>query len=341
MNITYLIGNGFDINIGMATRYTDFYKTYINEGPVNPELTPHGQNLIRELKKHLSDEGNYDYWSDLELALGDYVKTVKSVDDFDIIFDNISSSLVQYLTEKEKEFSFDNIDKNKLFDDLRFPEKHLPEGESSLLKVLKNENEDWSIDIITFNYTSSLEKIIDFQEFPITLGDHNNNFLAYGSTMRSISHIHGELTNGTILGVNDTSQINNEKLKEDIDFLSMFVKPTINRELRRLIDKTSFDLIESSDLTCLFGVSIGDTDKIWWEKVGEMLVRRSSYRIIIFEKGTPLSPSQIFKRPRIERRIRERFLSKTKIPKAKWDTIAERISIGYNTDMFNLKRSLS
>ena len=28
MNITFLLGNGFDIGLGMPTRYEDFYKEY-------------------------------------------------------------------------------------------------------------------------------------------------------------------------------------------------------------------------------------------------------------------------------------------------------------------------
>ncbi len=29
MNILYILGNGFDINLGLKTRYSDFYKYYI------------------------------------------------------------------------------------------------------------------------------------------------------------------------------------------------------------------------------------------------------------------------------------------------------------------------
>lgn len=29
MNITFLIGNGFDINLGLKTRYVDFYDFYL------------------------------------------------------------------------------------------------------------------------------------------------------------------------------------------------------------------------------------------------------------------------------------------------------------------------
>ena len=35
MNITYLIGNGFDVNIGLKSSYADFYKSYVNNHPDN------------------------------------------------------------------------------------------------------------------------------------------------------------------------------------------------------------------------------------------------------------------------------------------------------------------
>lgn len=33
MNITFLIGNGFDLNLKLNTRYSDFYKYYIKNDP--------------------------------------------------------------------------------------------------------------------------------------------------------------------------------------------------------------------------------------------------------------------------------------------------------------------
>ena len=35
MGTLFLIGNGFDINCGMKTRYTDVYKKYIKEKTVS------------------------------------------------------------------------------------------------------------------------------------------------------------------------------------------------------------------------------------------------------------------------------------------------------------------
>lgn len=45
MNITYLIGNGFDLNLGLKTRYRDFYDYYVKQ--------PSNDDLIKKFKNDL------------------------------------------------------------------------------------------------------------------------------------------------------------------------------------------------------------------------------------------------------------------------------------------------
>ncbi|SDD38363.1 Bacteriophage abortive infection AbiH [Algoriphagus faecimaris] len=60
MNIVYLIGNGFDLNLVLNTKYSDFYEYYKSSKTSNPK--------ILEIKNEIS--ANLQNWSDLELALG-------------------------------------------------------------------------------------------------------------------------------------------------------------------------------------------------------------------------------------------------------------------------------
>lgn len=55
MNITYLIGNGFDVNIGLKSSYADFYKSYVNNHPDNEAdvVTRFKNKIYRRLKKIL------------------------------------------------------------------------------------------------------------------------------------------------------------------------------------------------------------------------------------------------------------------------------------------------
>ncbi|WP_206912984.1 hypothetical protein IGL98_003183 [Enterococcus sp. DIV0840] len=71
MNITFLIGNGFDVSLGMESSYSSFYK-YIQEN----ELLPN--NIFTKLINK-----DIDKWSDFERMLGiltaysDWESTIK------------------------------------------------------------------------------------------------------------------------------------------------------------------------------------------------------------------------------------------------------------------------
>jgi len=67
MHVTFLIGNGFDVNLGLATRYTDFYPTYIKANEHLPD-----DNCIKKFCMKIKD--NYQNWSDFESAFAEYAE---------------------------------------------------------------------------------------------------------------------------------------------------------------------------------------------------------------------------------------------------------------------------
>lgn len=196
MNITFLIGNGFDLNINMKTRYSNFYDYYLKINHDNP--------LIQKLKKDLKN------WSDLEFALGQYTSNFQNFDEVEIIYENICEELAQYLNEEENKYSIENLNPQTFTYDLVFPERHLVLGDKNRLTSYQDNwsNFHWNINIITFNYTSIIEKITNFKKQSIRLHDHHNR----QSHLNKILHVHGYTNDGMILGVNDTTQISNEDL---------------------------------------------------------------------------------------------------------------------------------
>ena len=48
--ITFFIGNGFDINVGLDTRYKDFYKYYIAENPeeIEKKIMPYLVEILHK-----------------------------------------------------------------------------------------------------------------------------------------------------------------------------------------------------------------------------------------------------------------------------------------------------
>ena len=65
MYITFLIGNGFDINLGLKTRYSDFYDYY--------KYRATKDSVILRWMHEDDDKGN---WADLETALGEKVEGI-------------------------------------------------------------------------------------------------------------------------------------------------------------------------------------------------------------------------------------------------------------------------
>src|SRR4030042_7161128 len=96
MNILFLIGNGFDLNLGLKTSYGDFYKYYIK--------VKSQSSAINQLKNEIS--GDLKHWSDLEIALGKYTENFKSVSEFDEVFDDLGDRLADDLEQEEKRFDF-------------------------------------------------------------------------------------------------------------------------------------------------------------------------------------------------------------------------------------------
>lgn len=70
MQLTYILGNGFDIAIGLSTGYSDFYKWYKKQPDESEEVS-----LLKETINEEIEKGNDD-WKDFEYALGQFTAIV-------------------------------------------------------------------------------------------------------------------------------------------------------------------------------------------------------------------------------------------------------------------------
>ena len=95
MNVTFFVGNGFDINLGLKTQYKDVYEKYV--------LEPSSSDTIATFKKDLC--ANYENWADFEMGMADYAsrelneaQLIECVRDF-------RNFLVVYLDQEQKRWS--------------------------------------------------------------------------------------------------------------------------------------------------------------------------------------------------------------------------------------------
>ena len=320
MKILHIIGNGFDLNLGLKTSYKDFYDYYKSiDSP---------KNSINNLKKNISN--NYKNWSDLELAPGQYTEEIKTINEFDEVFEDIGERLAEYLRKEEAKFDTSKVDKEIFYANLVKPETFLSVTENNKIRAYKNKfnTQNWVVDIVTFNYTSIIDRIIENKN-NFKIGNHPGS--ATSVTLRSVEHIHGYTDNRMVLGVNDVSQLKNKEFHNNIDVLEAIVKEKCNAAYGHNIDNQFKAKINQAELISIFGASIGDTDNIWWEQIGSRL-KAAQIPILIFTKGEEvISPRIGYKNNRTKRKMMDYFLKKTKLTKEEIDKISPNIFIARKT----------
>lgn len=323
MKVLHILGNGFDLNLGLKTSYKDFYDYYKSVKSSN--------NSVNNLKTNISN--NYKNWSDLEIALGQYTEEFKTVDDFDEVFEDIIEQLAEYLKREEAKFDSAEVDKEKFFENLVKPEVFLSVAENNLIRNYKNKfiNNTWVVDIVTFNYTTVIERIIE-QKKNIKIGHHQKDNITV--TLRGVEHIHGDVDNRMVLGVNDVSQLKNKEFHQNVDVLEAIVKEKCNLAYGHTIDNHFKAKISQADFICIFGASLGDSDNMWWELIGERL-KKEKIPIIIFTRGEEvISPRIGYKNNRTKRKMRNYFLKKTKLTKEEIELVNDNIYVALDTGMF-------
>lgn len=330
MNTVYLIGNGFDINLGLPTKYIDFYNYYLKL--LDMEDSPGVTALKKHLKDCLSNED--DYWSDLEIALGNYTENFESFDQLEPVYDHLHDSMQTYLRGIENSLQSLEMDRNLLMDNIHKPERFLlPRDKETITELYGKYGGDNFINVVSFNYTSTIERILNF----------DNNFLELGPTQYSpsrkaflnrIYHVHGSV-NQPILGVNDYSQIRNTQLASDLDLQDFLIKPQINENTGYLIDRSAHTAIRQANLICIYGMSLGATDADWWKEVGELLITGKKVILFVYDKNRDELP--VRKLGRFKRDWVKRFIEIAAVPETFAQKVENNLIISRNNPIFDIK----
>lgn len=331
MRTVYLIGNGFDVNLDLPTRYNDFYNYYLGLNKSKDSVS------VSKLKRHLEQclNSKDNFWSDLEEAMGKYTTELSSYEQLEEVYDNLNDEIRNYIDAVEKAELPDNINVELLKKNISAPHSFLTLAEQGIINNLYHNIgfDTHSISIVNFNYTTTIEKILGFQNNPINLGAATYH-KGYSTKLEKIYHIHGD-SNQPILGINDTGQILNEKLRSDIDVQEYLIKPKINSALGHLIDRKSRQTIHDSNLICIYGLSLGNTDGIWWKLIGERLLSGITVILFVYDKnGVNLAPRKL---ARYKRNWKLKFCDAAKIQNSQRESIMDRLIIAPNTSIFNIK----
>ena len=113
--ITFLVGNGFDVNLGIKTSYYNFYEWYLKQKNNSEIIKQFKQEIANEIKDKNIPESERT-WADFETGMGKYTSkfTPETVEDFLDCYEDAQESIVKYLKEQLDSFDVDKIPKAEL-----------------------------------------------------------------------------------------------------------------------------------------------------------------------------------------------------------------------------------
>ena len=323
MEITFLLGNGFDIQCGLKTSYLDFYKYILKK--------KYSINLTKEIDKELAlkidniiyseiykSKDKIKNWADLELQLGVFTKQLQKqnndveglskrfMEDFETLLEDLNDYLKSIQIQDDVKIKED-------FSDVLYTTMNdffygvLQRENDELNNILvDNYSSHFNYRCISFNYTNTLKKVIQSCS-EVSMPNRLNNSSHSHIFDKEIINVHGVIGRYLTLGLNDETQLATDFF--DMSDLNDLIKPKSLENNREYMRRDAENLIDNSDIIVIFGMSIGSTDKHWWEKIAYSLMNSKNKKLIIhlYEK-TPsfLSP----RKARIRRESKENdFLS--------------------------------
>lgn len=340
MNITFILGNGFDIQLGLQSRYSDFLREYV-------KIDPHDDDSIAEFKQYLAQNLTQELWSDAEKGMGVYLGQFSdaTIETYNERIEDFESKLAEYLKRQQDRCSYSESKKiSERFKDFLFNSfADALASRGNELGIFKRE--DNTFRFISFNYTNLLENI---KQCCISNSNTIRTRSVQGATCSDywgkIIHVHGILDDQIIMGVNDESQLDLSGGVTPTDELRWeLIKPILNQDSRNY-DALAKKAISISDIIAIYGVSYGDTDKLWWEEIIDWLKQGEKHKLVLFvrDKPAPYNPILGWKELKYEKEKREEMLKKLGVAGSNPDfgILTEQMYIILNTTRLNLRELL-
>lgn len=326
MNVTFLIGNGFDLHLGMKTRYVDVYDEYIKE-PSKNENIKYFKGLLKNDKPN-----KYSNWSDFEIAMGQNAKEFKTEQDYIECIRDFKLFMAKYLEIENKEFEnnyySDQTIRNAFVTSfIKFVEDFYIHQTKNVVNKINAQWVNVSFKFINFNYTNSIDLLI-----------RESHILRHKIYNEPV-HIHGSLINGDniVLGVDNDNQIDNKNFELTIKTKRAFNKPAFNIEANLDRFQTAKKIILDSDIVCVYGMSLGQSDKLWVDLIIEWLQSNKNNKLFKFYLDTGVHNDWL--RDEImdaEDEMKDKFFEEINCPKEIIDSIFSQVHIPIGHDVFSV-----
>lgn len=286
MNICVLIGNGFDLALGLKTGYRNFIAEY---------LKTHRESSRPDVKwlcKTIS--ANIETWGDAEMAFGK------------LPFDEARQSAIETYLAAEESFSV-SFQEYLLRENARF-QIPIEERERTRIQLLRCIGElsdcmtsghkskcrlvnadDVSLSFLNFNYTDTLEQILG--DLPATVAVDGP--VSGQVKIETVCHVHGALEGGVLFGVDAPNQIVSQPVRDYCARTGETVKPR-GAEAAGFAERSAgVELLNHANVVITFGLSFGESDTSWWRLLWGRFFSGGSFAQLIICPYSLKRPVQI------------------------------------------------
>ena len=333
MNVAFILGNGFDLQLGMETRYSSFLDWYIQKMDGDDED-------ISNFKKYLSSNKK-EWWSDAEIAMGQYLGKF-SDENISIFFKNIRNfklRLAEYLSIQNAKYDIENDpDIITAFKDFLIQSASDIMLRPSLLTLdATRRGVHTAIHFITFNYTDALDRLIlqTKQSYP-----QLETINGYHTTIGRTFHIHGSLDSSIIMGVDNHKQLDDTNITDRTKLVRTLIKPIINEEMGRNEHENAMYTLDDCRYLFFYGLSFGETDMTWWNLIRDHLIKKPNSQAVIFTRSSANDIQTIIPEDVLDyvNDKKDEFLKKIGIePNSEhYDTVRKRVFVIRNTKRLNI-----
>ena len=322
-----MIGNGFDRNLGLKTKYSDFIAWY--------KETPAKTDTLRKFREYINE--NEELWSAAEEELGRYTAQfdVGAGDAFNECHKDICEHLAQYLKDEQGKFHSQALvsEIEGAFSQLKALTSPFHTREREVLDAVytKYRNGNVVFDFITYNYTDTLDLCLEvIRNKKGLLGSHTYIHTIHNHAVGTIHHVHGTINGQMVFGVNDKSQIAKPEIFncEDGDlYEDLLIKQQANQGYQEDADAKAKKLLDDSQILYIYGMSIGATDKLWWERVCTWLAGSDDRHVIYHCYALPPEGVVDTDRKVAIRKERRKITRYSKLDDQKKEAIQSRIHV--------------
>ena len=143
-----------------------------------------------------------------------------------------------------------------------------------------------------------------------------------------------------MLGVNDESQIDAKELFKNKYYKAQLVKPKLNALNENGVDFEAYDLMKKSDVIYIFGMSLGDTDALWWRRLNELLKSKENLHIVIYSRKKIEEEAMPINKIIAVGTVRDKFLRFSDFDDIEKDFLGQRIHVIFKNAFGKLNESL-